>query len=252
MSFTEGAYFDVIDVGEAAAHELAVAVLASTGTTLAAMPLRALVGDPTDVARRPMPVAITTLTIRWDAGRGDARFLVHWRDPAKVATNGGMYQVTPVGMFQPAGADTADTAAAGVDFDLWRFMAREYSEELLGAAEHVDVDYRTWPFFTALAAARQDGACRPYCLGLGVDPLTFAADILTVVVFDAPTFDALFAGLVEHNDEGRILTRSPDGTFGLPFNATQVDRLVDVEPTQPAGAAVLDLAWRMRDTLLPL
>jgi hypothetical protein len=246
MGFSEGRYFDATDVGEAAAHELAGVVYAGQSPDLARLPLRRLVGDPTDPGRRSMPTAITTLTIRYDAERDDARFLAHWRDPAKVAANGGMYTVVPVGMFQPAG--TASGAGPG-DFDLWRGMAREYSEELLGAAEHADVDYDDWPFFRQLTQARQARACRPYCLGIGVDPLTLAVDVLAVTVFDASAFDSLFAELVEENDEGRI-PRSPDGTPGLPFTAEEVHQLVEVEHTQPAGAAVLGAAWRMRDALL--
>ena len=43
-----------------------------------------------------------------------------------------------------------------------------------------------------------------------MDPLTFATDVLAVAVFDAPLFDAEFAGLVALNAEGRVITR--DGT----------------------------------------
>jgi hypothetical protein len=45
-------------------------------------------------------VAISTLTLRRSAG-GDASFPLHWRDPAKVTHAGGLYQVIPVGIFQP-------------------------------------------------------------------------------------------------------------------------------------------------------
>ena len=37
-----------------------------------------------------------------------------------------------------------------------------------------------------------DGPVRAWCLGLGTDPLTFAIDLLAVVVIDAPLFDELF------------------------------------------------------------
>ena len=247
VGFTMGAYFDAADTGEAAAHELAASVRAGANPSLADLPLRSLVCDPTDPTRRSMPTAITTLTIRYDQRTGDARFLAHWRDPAKVAANGGMYTVVPVGMFQPAGAAHDDGTG---DFDLWRGMAREYSEELLGRDEHIDVDYAGWEFFAALRTARAEGGCRPYCLGIGVDPLTFATDILAVTVFDRAIFDEVFAGLVEVNDEGRTVTRSPDGTFGIPFTAQAVHRLLSVEHTQPAGAAVLETALRMREALL--
>ncbi len=246
MGFTSGRYFDTFDVGEAVAHELAATVLGSRRPALVDLPLRALVGDPTDPTRRPTSVAITTLTIRYDQQAKDARFLVHWRDPAKVATNGGMYQVLPVGMFQAA-RTTADLAQ---DFDLWRCMAREYSEELLGEPEHADVDYAAWPFFQQLQDACSAGLCRPYCLGIGVDPLTLATDILTATIFDASVFDRLFGDLVEDNAEGRTLTTGVGDQVGLPFVSEEIDRLVSREHTQLAGAAVLDLAWSSRSNLL--
>ncbi|WP_189923047.1 hypothetical protein [Kitasatospora xanthocidica] len=37
---------------------------------------------------------------------------------------------------------------------------------------------------------------------------------------------------------------------GIPFTAEQVERLTMREPMQPAGAALLQLAWQHRDVLL--
>ena len=42
--------------------------------------------------------------------------------------------------------------------------------------------------------------------GLGVDPLSFANDLLAVAVFDADLFDAEFADLVARNAEGQVIT----------------------------------------------
>ena len=50
-----------------------------------------------------MNLAISTLTLRLDRASGRASFLLHWRDPAKVGHAGGLYQVIPVGVFQPSG-----------------------------------------------------------------------------------------------------------------------------------------------------
>ena len=88
-----------------------------------------------------------------------------------------------------------------------------------------------------------------YCLGLGMDPLTFATDILAVAVFDAPPFDAEFARLVTLNAEGRVI--AVDGAAGIPFTAETVARLTGGrEPLQASGAAVLGLAWEHRARLL--
>jgi hypothetical protein len=224
LTFGIGSYFDGIDVGEACAHEYAARELGHTG----ALPLRAAVGDPCDPSRRPTNVAISTLTIRHDRVTGDATFFLHWRDPKRVGHAGGMYQVLPVGVFQSAGAD---------DFSLWHSMIREFAEELLGVPEVHGADYGTWPF-----ARRLTSAARVSYLGMGADPLTFATDMLTVAVIEAGQFDLLFGDLVSHNDEGRVLE-------GLPFTAANVERFVQDEPTQAAGAALLSLAWRHRESI---
>ncbi|GAA3670564.1 hypothetical protein GCM10022267_66710 [Lentzea roselyniae] len=225
LTFGIGSYFDGIDVGEACAHEYAARELGHTD----ALPSRAAVGDPCDPSRRPTNVAISTLTIRHDQATGEATFFLHWRDPKRVGHAGGMYQVLPVGVFQSAGYD---------DFSLWHNMIREFAEELLGVPEVRGADYRTWPF-----ARRLTSAARVSYLGMGVDPLTFATDMLTVAVIEAGQFDSLFGDLVSHNDEGRVLE-------GLPFTAANVERFVHGEPTQAAGAALLSLAWQHRESLL--
>ena len=207
LVFGDGMYFDSIDTGEAAAHEYAAGGPA---------PLRTAIGDPTDLAKRPANMAISALTIRRDPA-GDT-FLLHWRDPAKVGHAGGLYQVVPVGVFQSSGPD---------DFDLWRFLLREYAEEVLGVPEVEAPDYATWPFAVAMTGNPDIEA---HVLGLGVDPLTFATDLLVRVVLDAPVFDEVFGAWVAVNDEGAVTTR--------PFTAGAIDGL----PMQAAGAALVRLA----------
>ena len=128
----------------------------------------------------------------------------------------------PVGVFQPS--HDAEWNRAN-DFSLWRCFVRELAEELLGGGEdyHSDtapIDYERWPLQARLTRARRAGRLRVYWLGLGTDPLTLAADMLTVAVFDADLFDATFAGLVGANAEGRIV-RAGRGRGGRrrPFRA---------------------------------
>ncbi|GAB7184550.1 hypothetical protein ATKI12_4381 [Kitasatospora sp. Ki12] len=257
LTFGRGHYFDVINVCEAAAHEYAAAALAAPEqpvTDLNATPFRAAIGDPTDLGRRPVMAAVSTLAIRYDRRTGSAEFVLHWRDPAKVASGGGLFQVMPVGMFQ-ASHDAPWNEAN--DFDLWRAIVRELSEELLGSSEDYGsetrpIDYDAWPFNQTLSAARAAGTLRVYWLGLGMDPLTLVTDMLTVAVFDAELFDATFARIVSTNDEGHRV-QLEDGTgqaSGIPFTAEQVERLTVREPMQPAGAALLQLAWQHREALL--
>lgn len=161
------------------------------------LPFRELLGDPCDAQRRAVIPAITTLTIRMRRYPAEPTFLLHWRDPAKVATAGGVYDVIPAGEFQPPAVALWDRRA---DFDLWRNIVREYSEELLGAPEHdgsrsAPIDYENWALFRRLEEARADGGVTAYALGMGVDALTLAATILTVVVID-DVFGEIFGDAV--------------------------------------------------------
>lgn len=244
-------YFAGMDLGHGVAHELAAAWERHGGAVrMAGLPLRALAGDPCALAHRPGLAAVTTLTLRRGPA-GDATFVLHWRDPAKVNHGGGLYQVMPVGIFQPV---TDAAAAARHDLSLWKSMAREFSEEFLGTSEDYPtsgglLDYDGWPFYRRLTAARREGRLTVHCLGLGVDPLTFATDILTVAVFDAPLFDAEFGAMVARNAEGRVITG--DGAAGIPFTGATIARLTGgAEPVQAAGAALLGLAWQHRRHLL--
>ena len=251
LSLSRCGYFDAMNVGHAVAHELAAAWLASPdGVSMAGLPLRALAGDPCDLPRRPAIVATTTLTLRREAD-GSASFILHWRDPAKVNHAGGVYQVMPVGIFQPL-ADTPASVAG--DLSLFKNIVRESSEEFLGTSESYPAAaggfrYGRWPFYARLAHARSAGKLAIHCAGVGVDPLTFASDILTVAVFDADLFDDVFAGLASVNAEGRVFAER--GSVWIPFSGANVGRFAGgQEPMQPAGAAVLRLAWQHRRHLL--
>ncbi len=266
LGFTRGRYFDGIDTGEAAAHEYAARRLEYPAGRLehpagrpgypAGRPeypgerlehpggLRGAIGDPCDLRRRPVNLAISTLTLRLDRAAGRASFLLHWRDPAKVGHAGGLYQVIPVGVFQPSGeADWNERP----DFSLWRSMIREFAEELRGRSEDYGsetrpVDYDSWAFARRMTEALGRGQIRVWCLGLGVDPLTYATDLLTVAVIDSEVFDELFSLQPRRNEEGRVLAARD-------FTAQAIDRVVTRDPVQAAGAAVLRLAWTHRETL---
>jgi hypothetical protein len=253
LEFDVGTYFDGLDVGEACAHEFAA-------TRLGLLPpdeqrMRTAIGDPCDPAGRPMNLAISTLTLRLDRASERATFLLHWRDPQKVGHAAGLYQVLPTGVFQAAGEPQWNLRN---DFSLWRSMVREYAEEMLGesedyGAELAPIDYDAWPFAAAITHGIRGGAARAYAIGLGVDPLTLASDLLTVVVIDAELYDDLFTGVVGTNDEGEVMSSIGDSegsTHGLPFTHDVVRRFVYDEPMQAAGAALLWLAWEHRDMLL--
>ncbi|HET9257307.1 MAG TPA: helix-turn-helix transcriptional regulator [Pseudonocardiaceae bacterium] len=260
LRFGLAAYFDKIDVSEALGHELAIACHREHHGILTAvqreeLPFRSLIGDPFDPARRAIIPAVTTLTIRLRRYPAEPSFLLHWRDPAKVATAAGVYDVIPAGEFQPASVALWDRRN---DFDLWRNIVREYSEELLGTPEHdgtrtKPIDYHAWPLYRDLEDAQSAGAVVPFLLGLGLDALTLAATILTVVVIDDDVFARVFGAATRYNEEGEIVAIG-DGraTEGIPFTEESVHRLLSREPMASPGAACLALAWRHRHRILGL
>lgn len=257
MTFCLGTYFDKLEVPEAIAHEFAVAAernKVNSRIKWEDLPLRSLIGDPFDLRRRAVMPAIETLTLRRQRATGSATFLLHWRDPAKVATAAGVYGLIPAGEFQPSSIASRDREN---DFDLWRNMVREYSEELLGEPERdgsqgVPINYDGWSLYCALQKAKNDGRVTAYCLGVGLDALTLTATILTIVVMDDDIFDSLFGESVRINAEGVLVTAADSTSVseGVPFNAESVRRLLTDEPMASPGASILDRAWRFRGKIL--
>jgi hypothetical protein len=264
LTFGRGRFFDGVDTGGAAAHEYAAwrdgaaDPAAETNATAAAKtnpgvaanpggrcPYRAAFGGPLGLARRSAPMATSALTLRYDRSAGTAAFPLHYRQPGQVSHAGGLYQVIPVGVFQPSGEAPWNEAN---DFSLWRGLLREYAEELLGAdedhgSELAPIDYAAWPLAKAMTDGLADGRVRAWCLGLGADPLTFALDLLAVVVIDAPLYDDLFGELVDANAEGRVIRPRP-------FDEPSVTELLNDTPLQAAAAALLTLALAHRNALL--
>ena len=258
LVFGRGRFFDGVDAGGAAGHEFAAAELARpvglaehdpaarTGSgTAARCPYRAALGGPTGLARRSATLAVSALTLRYDRSAGTATFPLHYRHPGKVSHAGGLYQVIPVGVFQPSGEAPWNEAN---DFSLWRGLLREYAEELLGAdedygSERAPIDYAAWPLARVMTDALADGRVRAWCVGVGADPLTFALDLLAVVVIDAPVYDDLFGDLVDANAEGRVIRPRP-------FDEPSVTELLNDTPLQAAAAALLTLALAHRNVLL--
>lgn len=257
LEFGLAAYFDKIDVCEALAHETATACLAQGMPTSpehlrGRLPFRELIGDPFDPRRRAIIPAIATLTIRRRRYPAEPSFLLHWRDPTKVAIAGGTYGVIPTGEFQPSSAALWDRHN---DFDLWRNMVREYSEELLGTPEHdgtrsQPINYAQWPLYQQLQGARADGSLSTFVLGVGVDALTLSTNILTVAIIDDDLFTEVFGRAVRCNEEGEIVAvGGGTPTEGVPFTEAAVRRMLDSEPMAETGAACLALAWQHRQAL---
>jgi hypothetical protein len=71
----------------------------------------------------------------------------------------------------------------------------------------------------------REGRCWPLFLGLGVDPLSLKAELLTAVVIEAGAFDKLFVGHWKLSgtpkEEGTLIIGS--GYLGVPFEESYVD-----------------------------
>lgn len=256
MTYGLTTYFDMVDVCEAAAHELAATHLTERSdkpqqATWQRLKFRRLISDPFDLTRRPVLPSTDTLTIRAD--RDGAAFVLHQRDSSKVALAGGQLHLMPAGVFQPS---SIYPSAQHADLDLWRNIQREFSEEFLGNAEHngdgLPADYDAEPL-RSFEQARRAGRVRVHYLGLALDAVTLAGEILTVAVFDAPTYDALFAGMVNENTEGDVLTTgTARPTPLIPFAEPIVRQLLDDNRLAPAAAGCLHLAWQHRHQILDL
>lgn len=253
LSFGTMNYFDAMDTCEAFAHEFAAMHLVNDGQVAPAswkgLHFRKAIGDPFDLTRRPLLMSINTLTIRRD--KTSASVILHNRDAANVATSGGVIGVMPAGVFQPSSVRAGDHSA---DFDLWRNIMREYSEEFLGNPEHdgdgPGADYTAEPLYS-LDNARRSGHVRLFCFGLGIGALDLWGGLETIAVIDAEVFDELFAGLVRRNDEGTVVRVGRAlPTVHIPLTREVIDELLATSRLAPETALSLNTAWEHRDQLL--
>ena len=88
-------------------------------------------------------------------------------------------------------------------------------------------------------------------MGFALDALTLFGEILTVAVYDGPTYDRLFAEMVDSNDEGTVVkTGRNEPTSALPFTRHVLDELMKGGRLAPAAAGCLQLAWEHRKKIL--
>ena len=99
LVFGRGRFFDGVNVGGVAGFEYAAADLGLIDRCA----YRDAFGNPTNLNVRSSAMATCALTLRYDRATGTAMFPMHYRDPALVGHAGGLYQVIPVGIFQPSG-----------------------------------------------------------------------------------------------------------------------------------------------------
>lgn len=249
LTFGACRYFDMIDSAEALAHEFGLASARRSPARWRDMPARRLLrADIFDLDARAFALAIPTLTLIRRAEQPWS-FLMHWRDPEKVAMLPDLFQVIPAGVFQPA---TDHPGASRDDLDLWHNVMREYAEELLGAPDAMGgvgagLDYARTEPYRSLQEGLVDGRVVAWCFGLGIDPLTLTVDLLTAVLLDEDLFESVFGAIVPDNEEGRLILRDPDAdAFGIPFTRHKVTAYLGDKRLAPSAAACLHLAWEHR------
>jgi hypothetical protein len=245
MLFTSSSYFPYLDTCEVLAFE--AELRRSAGKRIDGRgTLRRELVDPFELRNRVTILGINALTVRVENDR--ARFFLHRRNPKQVVNNSGLLGLIPAGEFAPS--DVSSEARLN-DFNIWRNIMREYAEELLGADDAQGqggrwIDYaNTFPY-RELEQARARGNLRIKILGLGIDPLTWKPELLTICLIEAKEFDSIFTPVPNRNDEGTILTGNGDG---LPFNVRTVAQYCTESAISPNAKAALQLAWQFRTEL---
>ena len=235
LRFGWGGYFEYLDTSEVLALEVANAMRWDGDEPLplsskARLPLR---GDPFALSDRCAVAGVDTLTL---VRRGDTYHMVLMKrsQGPDVASAHGVYHVMPAGEHQPASFPRR--LGSDPDFDVWRTIVREYAEEFLGAPEIRDTaDWIAREPYRAIFEARRREEVRAHYLGVGLDPLSLKAEILTACVWQEDAYHRIF----------RDLRPSPEGeAIELPFDADTVAYYANVKRTLPAGVACLLLAWR--------
>jgi hypothetical protein len=250
LHFGPGRYFDALDTTDVLGYETALLTLISRGhrrTLRKIDPMkgsyRQWLGDPFDFTRRCAIPGICTLTIR--RGNPSSTFILHERNPERVALAQGVTHVTPAGEFQPKDMSIRASVA---DLDIWSNMVREYSEEFLGIerAQGQPLDTREDDRLRRANAQLQDayttGEIIVRFLGVGLDPLTWKPEILTVAIFSETAFDKIFADIVHQNEEGRLVFADDRTRAGISFTEENVEYRT-AGRMLTAGQACLRLAW---------
>ncbi|MEU9272662.1 hypothetical protein AB0E04_45845 [Streptomyces sp. NPDC048251] len=259
LEFTTTQYWDHFDTGEALLFEAAWQQEHSFSDEIDG-PFRQWLGDPFDLSRRSGIPGINTLTVRRSPG-GLMFYLVQ---RGNVATAVGTVHVIPAGEFQPS----RDGAPHPEELKIEATMVREYVEEMLDHQEAREpslppIDVAQDEPYRPIYDEIMSGGASAWYLGIGLYPVTWKPEILTVCVFDREEFDTLFAKMQKTGQEGTIIGPDERVEFigvnydfkegrpykGIPFTEKSVKHYATHPGTLPAGRACLSLAWRHRHEL---
>lgn len=232
-SFATTTYFDYLDTSE---------VLSYLTYSDSDERYRRSLGSPFDLSSRMASLGILTLTLINEPD-GGVSFMMHQRSSA-VSLGTGLYHVVPAGEFAPS---DRRLSAVREDLSLWRNIAREYAEELLGDSDAQGdggkrIDYLNSTPYRQLTAAGDSGDLVMYILGLGLDPLSWKPELLTVACFQRGAFDSCFGVDLPGNEEGQLLE-------GEVFDRKCLEAYLSSPRIRPGARACLMLAWTHRAAL---
>ncbi|MGN2638673.1 hypothetical protein ACTD5D_21370 [Nocardia takedensis] len=232
IEFETASYYDYLDTGE---------VLAYKHTSAHPRMNPKHLGDPFDFRSRTASLGILTLTI-YEVD-GAYRFLIHKRADT-VAVASGLYHVVPAGEFTPS---DLSLEAVKRDFSLERNIAREFSEELLGNSDAQGqggkhIDYETESPYRELDESVRSGDLNYYALGMGLDPLTWKPELLTVAIFRGSSFERIFGGRMTGNFEGTIVE-------GVRFEEEHIAAYLQSSNIRLGARSCLLLSWCNRTEL---
>lgn len=243
ITCTLGRYFDYLDTSEVLAFET------RTGRAERALKgkYRLGLGNPFDLQNRVASLGVDTLTVRVD--NHSSSFILHQRDSERITHNSNLLGTAPAGEFAPS--DVTHEALRR-DLDLWHNIMREYAEEFLGLEEAQGrggswIDYENDHPYKQLNEGKRAGKIRVKVLGVGLDPLTWKPELLTVCLIDADIFDDVFRNMVSRNDEGLLIFGRRK--LGLRFDWETVSRYISAPDISPSAETCLTLAWRHRSGL---
>lgn len=239
MKFGKANYFDFLDTNEVLAFEEASRHV--SGARRRHRSYRSRLANPFDFQNRVASLGILTLTAR--VSTEGVTFVMHRRDPTKVVVGSQLFHVAPAGEFTPS---DISLEAVQNDLSIWKNIVREYAEEYLNIADAQGtggrpIDYHTVEPYRKFEEAKSCGDLKVHVLGLGLDPLSWKPELLTVSVISAPTFDDLFPELIS-NDEGTLVP-------GRRFDDEVIQGYLSNPQVRPGAKACLELSWRHRSAL---
>ena len=231
MEFELARYFEYLDTSEILSYEK------SSGRKKCEY--REKLGDPFDFRNRVSSMGILTLTLQ--RGQAGSTFMMHRRNSAKVVLGSDLFHVVPAGEFTPS---DISLESARNDLSLWRNIAREYSEELLGTVDAQGqggrrIDYNEEFPYKELAHATSSGELQISILGLGLDPLSWKPELLTVAIFKDEVFKTIFGEKMAGNYEGTIIPN-------IEFTEENIQHYIRNSNTRLGAKACLQLTWQNR------